>query len=502
MSTTYHSVKDFPTEDSLISALHYSLRITDEDANAEASYTQQTPLRKGDWLLQNYDVESSIPISVEHEAKRLSVLQSYSILDSETEKEFDFLVSDIRKRCSVPWAILSFVDLGRQWFKATSGDGLGDVTESSRCDAFCSHTILHRRSKVLVISDTLKDSRFEKNPLVQSFGFRFYAGAQIVSPEGYCLGSLCVLDNKPHEFGLTKEEQQLLESTASEVVDFLVQRRKRLNNSSAEQKEVLTQIPRVNSAGDLMKRAHPGPSNCPEQTADTCIGSKCSLEQGPGKRHREDVFVSDEQIIVPTIPKQDVLLPDPSTPGVHPDDFLSQLTAACYGLTLKVVPALELEDFFPTISEQQMLAYKMEIVAATRENNVEKLRALYQERGRASLDCFNRFGEGLLNMACRRGFKDIVEFLLSKEVNLSVRIRDDYGRTPLHDACWNPEPQLEICERIIEQDPSLFFVCDKRGYTPFQYARKSDWRTWRHFLFDNRDKLQALLRPDICSKFS
>ena len=53
------------------------------------------------------------------------------------------------------------------------------------------------------------------------------------------------------------------------------------------------------------------------------------------------------------------------------------------------------------------------------------------------MDCFNRFGESLLNIACRRGFEDIVAYLLEQE-SVSVRHCDDCGRTPLHDACWHP----------------------------------------------------------------
>ena len=96
----------------------------------------------------------------------------------------------------------------------------------------------------------------------------------------------------------------------------------------------------------------------------------------------------------------------------------------------------------------------------------------------------------------------MTKFLLSPEVDLNVRVRDDYGRTPLHDACWNPEPQLEICTLLLQRDPSLFLVADARGFTPFQYARKSDWNVWRQFLFDHREHLRPLARPDIASKFS
>jgi hypothetical protein len=195
-------------------------------------------------------------------------------------------------------------------------------------------------------------------------------------------------------------------------------------------------------------------------------------------------------------------LPDPKTADVDPDEYLIQLVEALYGVSPKTKSALDLKDYFSETTEAQMAAYTMQVVAVTRENDVKKLQEFCEANGSASLDCFNRFGEGLLNMTCRRGFKETVRFLLSAPVSLNVRVRDDYGRTPLHDACWNAEPQLDICTWICEQDPSLFLVTDKRGYTPFQYARKGDWHVWRQFLFDRRDLLVGLMKPEVVCRFS
>ena len=197
-----------------------------------------------------------------------------------------------------------------------------------------------------------------------------------------------------------------------------------------------------------------------------------------------------------------VILPDPKTEGVDPDTYLAQLVDSLYGTKLVLKTALELGSYFPQITDEQMNAYSMEVVSMARTNNTEGLKSIFLEKGREALDCFNRFGEGLLNLCCRRGFTKSVEFLLSEEVSLSVRIRDDFGRTPLHDACWNPEPQVDICDKIMKQDPSLFLITDKRGYTPFQYARSTDWQLWRQFLLDRSHLLAPLAQPEIRNHFS
>jgi ankyrin repeat protein len=181
-------------------------------------------------------------------------------------------------------------------------------------------------------------------------------------------------------------------------------------------------------------------------------------------------------------------LPDPDQ-DVDPDVFLAKLVESICGFTPKTKPALSL-DCFPEISEERIAAYDMQLVVACRENNVDTLKELYQQQN-AKLDCCNRFGESLLHMSCRRGFQEMVTFLLT-EAQLNVHIRDDCGRNPFHDACWNPTPQLEICELLLERDPSLLLITDSRGFTPFQYARPQDWPTWRQWLLDHRSHLSKL----------
>ena len=191
-------------------------------------------------------------------------------------------------------------------------------------------------------------------------------------------------------------------------------------------------------------------------------------------------------------------LPDASV-QVSPDEYLLMLTKAQLGIDLEAKPALSLDSFFVQVTEEQMAAYTMEAVTAVRNNDLERLKELHAE-GQA-LDCFNRFGESLLNMACRRGFESIALYLLESD-RVDVRISDDGGRTPLHDACWNPTPQLRICQGLIERDPALLLVADRRGCTAFQYARKEHWDQWRKFLYDNRECLVKLKQPDILSKFA
>ena len=203
----------------------------------------------------------------------------------------------------------------------------------------------------------------------------------------------------------------------------------------------------------------------------------------------------------PTIVK-DAVLPNAKESKLNPDEFLLELVKAQYGVSLKAQNGLELgEDYFKPITDEQHAAYTMEVLTPARDNNVEALKELVNEKGNQVVDCVNRFGESLLNLVCRRGFTESAEYLLSEDIGLDVRSKDDFGRTALHDAMWFPTPQLEVCRWLIERDPSLLLVTDKRGNTPFQYARSEDFSTWRQFLFDNRASLKGLTEPTTLKRF-
>lgn len=146
-----------------------------------------------------------------------------------------------------------------------------------------------------------------------------------------------------------------------------------------------------------------------------------------------------------------------------------------------------LSDFFIEITNEHIEAYSTEIVKATRDRDISLLRAMHKEG--KMLQCSNRFGESLLHMACRRGYTDVVRFLI-KEADVSLRVKDDFGRTPLHDACWSADPNFDLMELIIEHDPDLLLIEDVRGHSPFSYARRSHWKEWSEFLTARRETLR------------
>jgi GAF domain-containing protein len=178
-----------------------------------------------EWELTNFDVETTIPPTLAAEVERLHVLQSYDILDSDDqEEEFSYITQEAKELFDVPIAVVSLVDMGRQWFKSIQGL---DAQETPRSCAFCAHVIQRKAdaATVMVVADATQDVRFKDNPLVTGgLGVRFYAGAPLISPEGPKLGTLCLIDMKPRPQGLTKAEQRRLSEMAEEVVYNMISR--------------------------------------------------------------------------------------------------------------------------------------------------------------------------------------------------------------------------------------------------------------------------------------
>jgi PAS domain S-box-containing protein len=147
-----------------------------------------------------------------NEIQRLENLNTYGILDSLPEKAYDDITALAAMVCDTPIALISFIDQDRQWFKSRFGL---DVTESPRDVSFCGHAI--NESEIFVVSDATKDDRFRDNPFVIGpTAVRFYAGAPLISSEGYALGTLCVIDYS-HK-NLSPEQKGALDALSRQVV--------------------------------------------------------------------------------------------------------------------------------------------------------------------------------------------------------------------------------------------------------------------------------------------
>ena len=148
------------------------------------------------------------------ERHRLYVLQASCLLDTPPDAALDRVTELASRLFDVPIALISLIDEKRQWFKARVGV---EAAQTDRKDAFCAYTLL--RHDVLVVPNASLDPRFKANGLVIGEpNIRFYAGTPLRTRSGVPLGSLCVMDTKPHD-DFDESQQELLAQLAEMAMD-------------------------------------------------------------------------------------------------------------------------------------------------------------------------------------------------------------------------------------------------------------------------------------------
>jgi hypothetical protein len=172
-----------------------------------------------------------------------------------------------------------------------------------------------------------------------------------------------------------------------------------------------------------------------------------------------------------------------SAPSLKPQAVLQEILRN-KNLPARTHAALELENFFVKPTPQSIQDYDLEIVKAVRKGDIATLRESL--KAGKTMQCSNRFGESIVHAACRRGAVRTLKFLL-EEAKVDVRVVCDYGRTPLHDACWTPSANLEVVRLLLERCPDLLHITDRRNFTPLDYIHKDNWAEWCAFLKNNAD---------------
>jgi EAL domain-containing protein (putative c-di-GMP-specific phosphodiesterase class I)/GGDEF domain-containing protein len=128
-----------------------------------------------------------------HETSRLDALHQLKLLDTPASESFDRITRMASQIFGLPVAAVSLTDHDRQWFKSRVGV---DHCSIPRAGAPCAEVA--ETTQLLVIEDFLEDSDYAESPLGRA-GTRFYAGAPLVTNDGYGLGALCVLGSKPRK---------------------------------------------------------------------------------------------------------------------------------------------------------------------------------------------------------------------------------------------------------------------------------------------------------------
>jgi len=163
------------------------------------------------------------PEEHKREKERIRELESYSILDTLPEEDYDNLTAIAAVICGTKISLVSLLDNSRQWFK--SHHGLS-ATETPKEFAFCAHAI-NDPENFFSVQDARKDERFHDNPLVTGEPFvTFYAGVPLLSENGLPIGTICVIDQKPQV--LNKNQIISLKALSNQVMKLMELRRNKI----------------------------------------------------------------------------------------------------------------------------------------------------------------------------------------------------------------------------------------------------------------------------------
>jgi PAS domain S-box-containing protein len=154
---------------------------------------------------------------------RQNELYTYHLLDTGPEPELDDIVALAAKLCTVPYALISFNDGNRHWFKACFGFQAQEITLENSI----SSKAIEQPNEIFEIYDLQADERFKDHPMLQQEeSARFCASIPLISNNGFAIGNLILIDKIPRT--LDDHEKDIIRILAKQIMHFLNLRRKRL----------------------------------------------------------------------------------------------------------------------------------------------------------------------------------------------------------------------------------------------------------------------------------
>ncbi|MBL7910053.1 MAG: GAF domain-containing protein [Bacteroidia bacterium] len=139
----------------------------------------------------------------ENEVDRLKALEYFDILNALPDRYFSNLARIIAVTFDVPIALVSLVGSEDVIFKGNFG--MKGINRVDRGKSLCSLAVLDLEPTIF--ADAIKEPCLLTNPLViGEFGLRFYAGAPIITKEGFSIGTVCIVGKEPREFSADETE--------------------------------------------------------------------------------------------------------------------------------------------------------------------------------------------------------------------------------------------------------------------------------------------------------
>ncbi len=132
--------------------------------------------------------------------KRLEAVRRTGLLDTPADEPFDRLARLACQILDAPFAFVTIVDERRSFWKACIGVNATSPAERQNTvqESFCQYVIA--ADDAVIIDDARLDPMTAANPSIESMGVIAWAGFPVRSPDGYVLGTFCVVDTQPRHW--------------------------------------------------------------------------------------------------------------------------------------------------------------------------------------------------------------------------------------------------------------------------------------------------------------
>src|SRR5215212_6099930 len=170
--------------------------------------------------LDKEQLDTPAPDNDTREAERLATLDHLNAIQPETDHILQQLVDEVRSIFGTDLCMVNLNLFDVQYFRAWSGElpaGLAEARQDALEHSMCQYVV--DSEMPLVVKDFSATEEFREQHWCVNYGIHFYAGTPLITSDNHAIGTLCLLNAQPIEFG--QDQVRVLGGFAQAVVGRL-----------------------------------------------------------------------------------------------------------------------------------------------------------------------------------------------------------------------------------------------------------------------------------------